>query len=105
MQPVAQNNHTPPMSPADRRSSSPTSDERPQGQSDPQKGSTVPSQSSIQSNPFTTPPTSPAQPKDEIDYLFDMTDSQCSQFDLEMKAMGDFTSLDNNTYDFVDFSV
>ena len=27
-----------------------------------------------------------------------------SQFDLEMKAMSDFASNDNNNYDFLDFT-
>ena len=27
-----------------------------------------------------------------------------SQFDLEMKAMSDFAAVDNNSYDFLDFT-
>jgi regulatory protein SWI5 len=68
--------------------------------------SSSPSRSSIQSNQFTTPPTSPIESKDALDELFDtMPDSSYSQFDLEMKAMGDFTSLDSSSYDLLDFTV
>lgn len=107
LQQLSQTNHTPPMSPADRPvSSSSTNDAAMEAQEAPKKGSSTPSRSSIQSNPFSTPPTSPAEPKDELDELFNsMPDSSCSQFDLEMKAMGDFTSLDNSTYDFLDFNM
>jgi regulatory protein SWI5 len=61
----------------------------------------------VNSNPFTTPPTSPSiQPKTELEELFDIqTESSCSQFDLEMKAMGDFASMDPASYDFLDFNV
>jgi regulatory protein SWI5 len=60
----------------------------------------------VQSNPFTTPPSSPVQPKTELEELFDIqTENPCSQFDLEMKAMGDFTSMDSASYDFLDFGV
>ncbi|PSN64794.1 hypothetical protein BS50DRAFT_81703 [Corynespora cassiicola Philippines] len=103
--------HTPPMSPADVRPPSAGSNEaRMSSQPSPLKGSSTPSRSSIQSNPFSTPPTSPAEPKeDDLENLFNsMADSDndpsCSQFDLEMKAMGDFGSLES-AYDFLDFTV
>lgn len=108
LQQLSQTTHTPPMSPTDNRplSSGSTNDATVEAQPTSQKGSSTPSRSSIQSNPFSTPPTSPAEPKDEFDELFNaIPDSSCSQFDLEMKAMGEFTSLDNTTYDFLDFGV
>jgi len=44
--------------------------------------------------------------KDDLNELFDiMPDASYSQFDLEMKAISDFTSLDNPTYDLLDFTV
>ncbi|CAO2652234.1 Nn.00g005170.m01.CDS01 [Neocucurbitaria sp. VM-36] len=107
LQQLSQNSHTPPMSPADQR---PHSADSANGsapiQSSPLKGSSTPSRSSIQSNPFTTPPTSPIEPKDDLDELFDtLPDNTYSQFDLEMKAMGEFTSLDSSSYDLLDFGV
>ncbi|KAF1963440.1 hypothetical protein CC80DRAFT_433050 [Byssothecium circinans] len=104
LQQLSQNHHTPPMSPADHRprSSGSTGSDIKNVQSSPLKGSSTLSQSSIQSNPFTTPPTSPVEPRDELDDLFNgLPDNQCSQFELEMKAMDDFSSLD----DFLDFTV
>ena len=102
--------HTPPMSPADNRplSSGSIGDMKVPAPSSPLKGSSTPSRSSIQSNPFSTPPTSPAEPRDELDDLFNsLPDNTCSQFDLEMKAMGGFESLDpcSSSYDFLDFTV
>ncbi|KAF2711649.1 hypothetical protein K504DRAFT_489486 [Pleomassaria siparia CBS 279.74] len=101
--------HTPPMSPADSRpfSSGSIAVSKQQVQPSPLKGSSTPSRSSVQSNPFSTPPTSPAKPKDDLDDLFNsLPDNTCSQFDLEMKAMGEFASLDaNSSYDFLDFTV
>ncbi|KAH7119134.1 BTE binding protein 4 [Dendryphion nanum] len=107
LQQLSQTTHTPPMSPANSRplssgSSIDTNVAVPSGLC---KGSSTPSQSSIQSNPFSTPPTSPVEPKDDLDELFNsLPDSSCSQFDLEMKAMDDFTSLDSS-YDFLNFEV
>ena len=108
LQQLSQTNHTPPMSPADNRPNSATSsnDAKATVQPSSQKGSSTPSRSSIQSNPFSTPPTSPAEPRDDLDELFNsLPDNSCSQFDLEMKAMGEFTSLDSSSYDFLDFGV
>ncbi|KAF2800585.1 hypothetical protein K505DRAFT_412869 [Melanomma pulvis-pyrius CBS 109.77] len=108
-QQLSQTTHTPPMSPADNRpfSSGSMSEFKAPVQSSPLKGSSTPSRSSIQSNPFSTPPTSPAGPKDDLDDLFNsLPDNSCSQFDLEMKAMGDFSSLDaGSSFDFLDFTV
>ncbi|CAI6335093.1 unnamed protein product [Periconia digitata] len=99
------NRHTPPMSPAEYRPTSSDSGSQaklPVQASSPLKGSSTPSQSSVQSNPFSTPPTSPAEIKDELEQLFDgLPDNTCSQFDLEMKAMDEFTSMD----EFLDFSM
>jgi regulatory protein SWI5 len=102
-----QNSHTPPMSPADQRPhSAGSADNNAPVHSSPLKGSSTPSRSSIQSNQFTTPPTSPIEPKDDLDELFNtLPDNSCSQFDLEMKAMGEFTSMDSSSYDFLDFTV
>jgi regulatory protein SWI5 len=100
--------HTPPTSPADHRPGSANSmdDIKVLMQSASTKGTSTPSCSSLQSNPFSTPPTSPVQPSDEFDELFNsLPDNSCSQFDMEMKAMSDFTSFDNPNYDFLDFSV
>jgi regulatory protein SWI5 len=73
------------------------------------KGSSSPSRSSIQSNPFSTPPTSPVEPKDELDDLFNtLPDNSFSQFELEMKALGEsseFISLDSSSYEFMNFDV
>jgi regulatory protein SWI5 len=78
-------------------------------QSSPLKGSSTPSHASTQSNPFSTPPTSPIQPKDELDELFNaLPDNSFSQFDLEMKTMGEmheFPPLDSTSYEFLDFGV
>ncbi|KAF2108706.1 hypothetical protein BDV96DRAFT_258392 [Lophiotrema nucula] len=107
LQQLSQTSHTPPMSPEDSRPHSASSSHNAQAaaQETPRKGASTPSRSSIQSNPFTTPPTSPAEPKDELADLFDpMSESACSQFDLEMKAMTDFTSFDSTGYDLLDFS-
>ncbi|KAF2876787.1 BTE binding protein 4 [Massariosphaeria phaeospora] len=104
LQQLSQNTNTPPMSPADTRPLSAGSAKMPI-HSSPLKGSCTPSRSSTQSNPFSTPPTSPVEPKDELDELFNsMPDTSYSQFDLEMKAMGEF-SLDTSSYDFLDFTV
>lgn len=106
LQQLAQSTHTPPMSPADQRPHSTISlnEANVLSQSSPLKGSSSPSRSSIQSNQFTTPPTSPIEPKDDLEELFDaLPDNSYSQFDLEMKAMGEFTSLDNSSYDLLDF--
>ena len=108
LQQLSQHSHTPPMSPADVRpaSSGSANGSSEPVQSSPLKVSSSPSRSSIQSNQFTTPPTSPIESKDALDELFDtMPDSSYSQFDLEMKAMGDFTSLDSSSYDLLDFTV
>jgi regulatory protein SWI5 len=105
---MSRTNHTPPMSPADARPISAGSSDSiiVTAQASQQDRASTPSRSSIQSNPFSTPPTSPVEPKDELDDLFNtLPESSCSQFDLEMKAMSDFTSLDNGTYDFLDFGV
>lgn len=103
------NAQTPPMSPADH-SSPPAQDANncidPVIQKSSQKSSATPSRSSLQSNPFTTPPTSPAEPpRDELEDLFNSlpNDNTCSQFDLEMKAMSDFTSFDSSSYELLDF--
>jgi regulatory protein SWI5 len=99
--------HTPPMSPADARpySSSSANNNSAPVHSSPLKGSSTPSRSSVQSNPFSTPPTSPIGPKDDLDELFDsMPDTSFSHFELEMKAMteqSEFTSLDS----FMNFDV
>jgi regulatory protein SWI5 len=108
LQELSQTTHTPPMSPADAReqSSESTEDGKSQWPSSLPKGSSTPSQSSIQSNPFSTPPTSPAEPKNDLDDLFNtMSENNCSQFDLEMKAIGDFASLDNSGCEFLDFNM
>jgi regulatory protein SWI5 len=90
------------MSPADHKSTHSSYT----GEVKPLMGSSTPSQSSIQSNPFSTPPTSPADQKDELEDLFNtMTENGSSQFELEMKAIGDFTSLDTTTCDFLDFNM
>lgn len=107
LQQLSQHSHTPPMSPAEQR---PLSAGSANGSvpvhSSPLKGSSTPSRSSIQSNPFSTPPTSPVEPKDDLDELFNaLPDNSYSQFDLEMKAMGEFTSLDSSSYDLLDFGV
>ncbi|KAL5118692.1 Metallothionein expression activator [Pleosporales sp. CAS-2024a] len=111
LQQLTQTSHTPPMSPADQR---PNSSGSANGttvpvHSSPLKGSTTPSHSSIQSNPFSTPPTSPIAPKDELDELFNsLPDNSYSQFELEMKALGEpsaFASLDSSSYEFMNFDV
>ncbi|KAF2495255.1 hypothetical protein BU16DRAFT_385217 [Lophium mytilinum] len=100
---------TPPMSPENHASPSEGahSSQTSQSSRKNQKASTAPSTASL-SNQFTTPPTSPIEPtQDSLDDLFNDFDqgvSSCSQYDLEMKAMTDFTSFDNNApYDMLDF--
>jgi len=98
---------TPPLSPADQRPRSRDSKhERKQTyQGSPLKITDSPSRSSVHSQQFTTPPTSPVAPKDELEELFDLRpEPSMSQFDLEMKAMSDFATVDNNSYDFLDFT-
>jgi regulatory protein SWI5 len=110
LQQLAQTSHTPPMSPADQRpqSSGSANGTNIAVHSSPLKGSSTPSQSSIQSNPFSTPPTSPIEPKDSLDDLFSsIPDASYSQFELEMKALGEnggFNSLDSS-YEFMNFDV
>ncbi|KAF2273905.1 uncharacterized protein EI97DRAFT_138219 [Westerdykella ornata] len=107
-QDISRSTHTPPMSPADPLSitnCTTTSASNPQSTSnaiptaadsfqaniDPAlKAPSTPSRSSIHSNPFSTPPTSPVEPKDPLDGI-DMfgTITDGSQFELEMKAMGE----------------
>lgn len=108
LQELSQTNHTPPMSPADASQQSGASMEEAKTQwpASLPKGSSTPSQASTQSNPFSTPPTSPAEPKNDLDDLFNsMSENSCSQFDLEMKAIGDFASLDNTGCEFLDFNM
>ena len=108
LQQLSQHSHTPPMSPAEPRphSAGSVNETNAQVQPSPLKGSSTPSRSSVQSNPFSTPPTSPLEPKDELDELFNtIPDNSYSQFDLEMKAMDEFTSLDSSSYDLLDFGV
>ncbi|KAF2195495.1 BTE binding protein 4 [Zopfia rhizophila CBS 207.26] len=109
LQQFAATTHTPPMSPTDNRprSAGSASDEKVSVQPSVHKASSTPSRSSLQSNPFTTPPTSPVEPpRDELDELFNsMPDNSCSQFDLEMKAMGDFSSFDSTSYELLDFNM
>jgi regulatory protein SWI5 len=107
LQQLSEDTHTPPLSPAEQRPRSRESaqDRRQSFQPSPLKVTDSPSRSSVQSQQFTTPPTSPVEPKDELEDLFDIRhEASCSQFDLEMKAMGDFASLDTNSYDFLDFT-
>lgn len=108
LQQLSQHSQTPPMSPADVRPQSAGSVHETSAPVQPStlKATASPSRSSVQSNQFTTPPTSPIESKDALDELFDtMPENSYSQFDLEMKAMGDFTSLDTSTCEFLDFSV
>ncbi|KAF2807598.1 uncharacterized protein BDZ99DRAFT_61276 [Mytilinidion resinicola] len=100
---------TPPMSPSDHASPSEGDhgSETSHSTNKSQKTSSTPSDASL-SNQFTTPPTSPVEPiQDSLDDLFNDFDqglSSCSQYDLEMKAMTDFTSFDNNEpYEMLDF--
>jgi regulatory protein SWI5 len=98
---------TPPLSPADYRPRSRESvhDRKQSFQSSPLKVTDSPSRGSVQSQQFSTPPTSPIEPKDELEELFDIRpEPSMSQFDLEMKAMSDFTAVDNTSYDFLDFT-
>ncbi|OCK79391.1 hypothetical protein K432DRAFT_69664 [Lepidopterella palustris CBS 459.81] len=97
---------TPPMSPANSESSAgDDQNNAPFDQAIKEESSAL-SRSSMQSNQFTTPPTSPAEPvHDDLDELFNSfpdTDS-CSQYDLEMKAMNEFTSFDSSPYELLDF--
>lgn len=107
-QQLSQRSQTPPMSPADQRpysAGSPAMNNA-SSQQIPLKGASTPSRSSVQSNPFSTPPTSPVEPKDELEELFNtLPESSFSQFDLEMKAMDEFTSMGSSTYDLLDFEV
>jgi regulatory protein SWI5 len=111
LQHLTQTSHTPPMSPADQRpqSSGSANGTNVPVHSSPLKGSSTPSRSSIQSNPFSTPPTSPIEPKDELDELFNsLPENSYSQFELEMKALGEpsgFASLDSSSYEFMNFDV
>lgn len=111
LQQLTQTSHTPPMSPADPRpqSSGSANGTNVPLHSSPLKGSSTPSHSSIQSNPFSTPPTSPIEPKDELEELFNaLPDNSYSQFELEMKALGEpsgFASLDSSSYEFMNFDV
>lgn len=111
LQQLTQTSHTPPMSPADPRpqSSGSANGTNAPIHSSPLKGSSTPSHSSIQSNPFSTPPTSPIEPKDELEELFNaLPDNSYSQFELEMKALGEpsgFASLDSTSYEFMNFDV
>lgn len=101
---------TPPMSPGDHASSpeetQPNHSFHVQNDvKNSQKSTTTPSRTSL-SNQFTTPPTSPAEPtSDNLDDLFDeFENNSSSQYELEMKAMTDFTSFDNNVpYEMLDF--
>ncbi|KAF2200839.1 hypothetical protein GQ43DRAFT_417147 [Delitschia confertaspora ATCC 74209] len=113
--------HTPPMSPGEVLSpTSPSSDRKdsvqfiPSVDYKPQAPST-PARSSVsaQSNPFSTPPTSPVGPPPESEFeelLFNgiPDPNMCAQFegqfDMEMKAMGDFTQFDSTPYELLDFS-
>ncbi|KAH8726499.1 hypothetical protein GQ44DRAFT_738921 [Phaeosphaeriaceae sp. PMI808] len=111
LQHFTQTSHTPPMSPADPRPHSAGSmiGTNAPVQSSLLKGSSTPSRSSIQSNPFSTPPTSPVNPKDDLDEFFStLPDNSYSHFELEMKALGEpceFTSLDSSSYEFMNFDV
>jgi regulatory protein SWI5 len=110
LQQLTQTSHTPPQSPADQRpqSSGSANGANVPNRSSPLKGSSTPSPSSIQSNPFSTPPTSPVEPKDDLDDLFNsLPDNSYSQFEFEMKALDEpsgFTSLDSS-YEFMNFDV
>ncbi|KAF2012040.1 hypothetical protein BU24DRAFT_495119 [Aaosphaeria arxii CBS 175.79] len=117
LQQLSQTTHTPPMSPANARPLSSGLDAKSEAQQNSCTDASTPSHSSIQSNPFSTPPTSPAEPReedssnfkfeprDELEDLFSsLPDSTCSQFDLEMNAISDLTSFDSTTYDFLDFN-
>ena len=107
LQQLSEETSTPPLSPAEYRPRSRESvrDGKQSFQSSPLKVTDSPSRSSVQSQQFTTPPSSPVQPKDELEDLFDIRpEPSFSQFDLEMKAMGDFTGTDANSYDFLDFT-
>lgn len=100
---------TPPLSPGHRPRSRGPVPERQQSyqpsKPSPLKVTDSPSRSSVRSHQFTTPPTSPAEPKDELEELFDIRpEPSLSQFDLEMRAMSDFAAVDNNSYDFLDFT-
>lgn len=101
---------TPPLSPGYHQQSREPATERKQShqpsQPSPLKVTESPSRSSVKSQGFTTPPTSPIEPQDVLEELFDIRqEPSLSQFDLEMRAMSDFTAVDNNNnYDFLDFS-
>ncbi|KAF3007531.1 hypothetical protein E8E13_006286 [Curvularia kusanoi] len=98
---------TPPLSPGDHRprSRDPDADRTRPHQPSPLKTAESPSRGSVRSQQFTTPPTSPINGKDELEELFDIRpEPSMSQFDLEMKAMSEFTATDNTSYDFLDFT-
>ena len=107
LQHFSQPTHTPPQSPANQRphSSGSMTSEKVEVHTSPLKAASTPSRASTQSNPFTTPPTSPAGPptetKDDLDNLFELPDNAYSQFELELQAMG---TLDG-ACDFLDFTV
>jgi regulatory protein SWI5 len=103
LQQLSEDSHTPPLSPADCRPRSRDSGHA-RRQSSPLKITDSPSRSSVQSHQFTTPPSSPVETKDVLEDLFDIRPEASSQFDLEMKAMGDFTLSDPSSYDFLDFA-
>jgi len=72
------------------------------------KAPSTPSRSSLHSNPFSTPPTSPVEPpRDELDELFNSLPdpNSYSQFDMEMKALGEFTSFEPTQYESLDFTM
>jgi len=97
---------TPPMSPKDKASSSRKDYKNVCIDPMIQRPSATPSGSSLQSNPFTTPPTSPAEPaNDDLDDLFNsfQDGATCSPYELDMKAMNDFTSIDCSQYALLDF--
>lgn len=56
------------------------------------KASSTPSRSSLHSNPFSTPPTSPVEPPCELDGLFEELQSDVGQqgFEGELGKLGGF---------------
>lgn len=107
LQQLSQDKNTPPMSPVELevQTSGSANVLGTPFQPTVSKASSSPSQS-VQSQQFTTPPTSPVETKDDLDELFNAPpENSCSQFELEMKAMGEFTSLDSASYDYLDFSL
>lgn len=73
------------------------------------KHDSSPSRLSVKSNPFSTPPTSPPEHKDQfVEDIFALNENTCSQFELEMGAMADtlesaLTPLDDTPYEFLEF--